>query len=1152
MNMMNRRHLFAYLAILTIAPAILLAQSFNASVRGVVTDSSKAAIPAARITVTDVDRNLDYSTEADAMGRYYLTALPPGTYRFAAEAAGFQKATRAAFTLVVQQQATIDVELKVGTAVTAIEVQGAAPLLNATSATLGQVIENRYISELPLIARNPYTLSYLTPGITGAAGRQNDGNTNFVAVGTRNSTSDVMLDGISVTGAEPNSGITSIMHTPSVEAVQEFKVQTSYFSAEFGNTGGAIINMVTKSGTNQYHGSGYWFFRDDSLNANSFFSNRSGAKKSPTSRDVYGGTLGGPIKKDKTFFFASYERTDDQSAVTRSATFPTMAQRTGDFSNTRNSAGRLVTLYNPFSISTDAAGKVSRQPFAGNVIPQSMLDPIAVKAASYYPEPNQPGQAYTFVDNWFAQGVNASYNTQMELKADHNFNAANRVSMRWSPRWQLVDQANIFGAGKPAAPWSAKHGTIGGQKAMFDYTRVQSATTIFNLRFGITFHHYYSVPLVPFDLTALGLPKYLLDNASNAVFPYFSPSGYTAIGDCGWVVQSQEQGGSQILGSVTRILGAHNLKFGGEYKFNFLDYSLPGYPSGMFSFDRQITSQDLYTGSSLQGDGFASMLLGWGSGSRYDHLPWVKSRNAYWAGYVQDDWKVTRNLTINLGLRYELDQAAWEEQNRFSYWDLDSLSPLDGKVKGLGTLRGYMKFTDEDHRSPYPTPKYDFQPRVGLAYAVGSKTTIRSGYGMFFTLSRASVTGSIGTGFSTQSSVEWTRDSNLTRYASLANPYPDGMNLPPGRSLGAMTFIGMSASSVVPENIRPSYHSWNFSIQRQLPGSSVVEVNYTGTKGTHMFIPTSNLSPLDQQYWSLGRTALNTKVPNPFYGVITDKRSSMSEPTIAYNRLLRAFPQYNGASRTTGEAGGNSIYNAVQIRLEKRFSHGLSMLAHYTVSKALDNYGSGNSNYTFLSASTPYQDVFNTKNERALSASDIPQRLVVTFSYQLPFGKGKHFGTNWNWFVDGIAGGWSLTSFLTFQSGVPLYVSQSGGSMWEGTQRPNLIGDPSMPGSVSDRLYNYFNKAAFTRPAIDTFGSAPRELNYRAPGVRSADMALLKSFRVRERVRAEVRLEMQNATNTPGFAAPSNAFDSTSFGIISGYNTGLGPRIVQIGTRVTF
>jgi len=1133
-------------------PTLLWAQSFNASVRGVVTDSSQAAIPAAKITVTDVDRNLDHSTQTDALGRYYLTALPPGTYRLSAEAAGFQKATRGEFTLQVQQQATIDVQLKVGAAATAIEVSAEAPLLNATSATLGQVIENRHITELPLIARNPYTLSYLTPGITGTAGRHGDGNTNFVAVGTRNSTADIMLDGISVTGAEPNSGITSVMHTPSVEAVQEFKVQTSYFSAEFGNTGGAVINMVTKSGTNQYHGNAYWFFRDDYLNANSFFSNRSGKSKPPYRRNVYGGTLGGPIIKDKTFFFASYERTADQSAVTRTATFPTLAQRDGDFSNTRTSGGQLITIFNPFATYTTASGTVLREPFPGNQIPKSMMDPIALKAAAYYPVPNQPGQANTFVDNWFAQGVDVAHNTQLEAKVDHNFNTANRVSMRWSPRWQLTDQANIFGKGSPGAPWSAKHGTIGGQKAMFDYTRVQSASTIINLRFGLTLHHYYSVPLVEFDLTTLGLPKYMLDVATTPVFPYFSPSGYTSIGDCGWVVQSQEQGGSQILGSVTRIAGGHNLKLGGEFRFNFLDYSLPGYPAGSFSFGRQQTSQDRFTGSSIQGDGFASMLLGWGSGSRYDHLPWVMSRNHYWAGYLQDDWKVTRNLTVNLGLRYEVDRAAWEKQDRFSYWDLSSPSPLDGKVQGLGKLYGHMKFTDKDHRSPYPTPLNNFQPRVGLAYALGSKTTLRSGYGLFYTLSRASVTGSIGTGFSSQSSVDWSRDSDLTRYATLANPWPDGMNLPPGRSLGAMTFVGMSATSVVPENTKPSYHSWNFSIQRQLPGSSVVEVNYTGTKGTHMFVPITNMSLLNPQYWSLGRTALNAMVANPFYGVITDTRSSLSAAKVTYNRLLRPYPQYTGVYRTTGMAGGNSNYHAMQFRFEKRLSQGLSLLAHYTISKAMDNCGDGLSSYDFLGAGAPYQDIYNLANERALSISDIPQRLVITSSYHLPFGRGKRFGAHWNRIADLLAGGWQFTAYMTFQSGVPLYVSQSGGNIWDATQRPNLIGDPGMPGSVSGRLSGYFNKAAFSRPAVDTLGSAARELNYRAPGIRNADMALLKGFAVKEGMRGELRLEMQNVTNSPGFGKPGNAFESSSFGVISGYGTGQGPRTVQLGARFTF
>ncbi len=1140
------------LALALALPALLFGQSFTASVRGVVSDSAQAAVPAAKVTVTDVDRNLEHKTQADALGRYVILALPPGAYTLSAEAAGFQKFTRSAFVLAVQQQATIDVELTVGQIATAVEVQAAAPLLNATSATLGQVIENRYINELPLIARNPYTLTYLTPGIVGSAGSAGSGDTNFVAVGTRNSTADVMLDGVSVTGAEQNAGITTVMHTPSVEAVQEFKVQTSFFSAEFGNTGGAIINMITKSGTNQFHGDGYWFHRDSSLNANSFFANKAGSPKPETHRNVYGATVGGPVRKDKTFFFAAYERTADGSPVTRTASFPTLQQRQGDFSDWMTAGGQPISIYNPFSLVTNSAGSIVRTPFPGNIVPKSMFDPIAVKAASYYPEPNQPGQPFTHVNNWFASGVSVSYQTQLEMKADHNFSEKNRASMRWSPRWYLGNEAAIFGVGHPGAPWSAKHSTIGGQRSMFDFTRVHNASTIFTVRFGLILNHYYSVHLDSFDLTTLGLPKYMYDVAVNHTFPQFQPGNYNEIGDTGFVVQSQEQGGPQIVASVTKILGGHNLKIGGEFKYNFLDFSLPGYPSGSFAFSQQITSQDRFTGSSVQGNGFASMLAGWGSGSRYDHTPWNMTRNTYWAGYLQDDWKVNRRLTVNLGLRYDLDRPAWEDQYRLSYWNLSDPSPLNGKVQGLGPLYGHFEFTTKDHPSAYPTPQNNFQPRVGFAYSLNEKTTIRSGYGLFYTLSRASVRGSIGTGFSSQSTVDWSRDSNLTRYASLANPFPDGMNLPPGRLLGALTFIGLGANTVLPENVKPSYHSWNFSIQRQLPGSSVIEVNYTGTKGTHLFLPIGSLSLLNPQYWGLGRTTLTNLVPNPFYGVITDPKSSLSAPTIAYNRLLRAYPQYNGASRDTGMAGGNTSYHGLQFRYEKRLAQGLSVLAHYTISKMLDNCGDGTSNYDFLGGGTPFQDNFNVHNERSLSASDVPQRLVVTFSYQLPIGKGRAIGTNWGRVTNLIAGGWSISSFMTFQSGVPIYVSQSGGTLWDATQRPNLVGDPSMPGSVSDRMYNYFNLAAFTRPANDAIGSAPRTLNYRAPGIRSADVALAKQFAVNERMHGEFRLEMQNATNTPGFGAPGAAFGSSSFGVISGYGGARGPRTVQLGTKFVF
>lgn len=1147
----------ASLALALAAPAFLNAQSFTASVRGMVTDSSQAAVPAVKVTVTDVNRNLDFTGQADAAGRYIILGLPPGTYKLSAEASGFQKYSHSAFALEVQQQATIDVELRVGQISTSVEVEGTAPLLDATSATLGQVIQNRYIQELPLMARNPYTLAYLTPGIVGASGAapgtngSAGGATNFSAVGTRTSTADVMLDGVSVTGAEQNSGITAVLHTPSVEAVQEFKVQTSYFSAEFGNTGGAIINMVTKSGTNQFHGNGYAYFRDSVLNANSFFANRSGSPKAPANRKVYGGTIGGPVIKDKTFFFVSYERTPDGSAVTRLATFPTLQQRAGDFSDARTASGQQINIFNPFSL-VNVNGNMVRTPFPGNVIPKSMMDPIALKAASYYPNPNQPGNANTFVNNWYGQGVDLTYNTQLEVKGDHNFTDKTRISMRWSPRWQTWDQADVFGTGVPGAPWSAKHGTVGGHKAMFEYTHIFSPTTIVNARWGLTTFQYFSVPVAgEFDLTKLGLPKYMYDVATNHVMPQFQPSGYNEIGDTGWVAQSQDQGGTQILASITKITHGHNLKIGGEYKWNYLDYSLPGYPSGSFSFSQQTTSYDRFAGSSTQGNGFASMLLGWGSGSRYDHVPWAMTRNNYYAGYVQDDWMVSRKLTVNLGVRYDLDRAAWEAQNRFSYWDLQDPSPLNGKVPGLGPLYGYFKFTDNNHPSSYPTPKNNWQPRVGIAYALNSKTTIRTAYGLFYTLSKASVRGSIGSGFSSQSSMDWSRDSNLTRYATLANPYPDGMNLPPGSSLGAMTFIGMGANTVVPENLKPYYHSWNFSIQRQLPGTAgVIEVNYTGTKGTHNYLPITSLSMLNPTYWSMGRNVLNGMVANPFYGVITDPRSSKSAATVSLASLLRAYPQYNGASRDEGVTGGNSIYNAVQFKYEKRLAQGFTALTHFTIAKSLEN--SGTPYNTLLGMASPFQDNFNLKNERALDNSDIPMRLIVTFSYQLPIGKGKAIGRSWGGVTNALLGGWKISSFMTFQSGVPLYVSQNGGTLWDATQRPNLVGDPVAPGSVVDRLNAYFNPAAFTQPATDALGSAPRALNYRAPGIRNADVSFGKDFAISERMRGEFRAETQNITNTPGFGFPGTAFGSTSFGVISGYGLGRGPRVVQLGAKFSF
>jgi hypothetical protein len=637
------------------------------------------------------------------------------------------------------------------------------------------------------------------------------------------------------------------------------------------------------------------------------------------------------------------------------------------------------------------------------------------------------------------------------------------------------------------------------------------------------------------------------------VFPRFEAEGYANLGSEGWLVIGREESVTQFSGSMTKIIGGHNFKAGAEMRHFRLDYLQPGHPSGNFGFNRQMTREDRFAGSGVQGNGLASLMVGWGSGSNFHHDPWSYSYSRYWGFYVQDDWKITRKLTLNLGLRYDFDIPRWEKENRYSYWNLNDPHPLNGSVPGYD-LRGFFEFNDDSNRSPFNGDYNNWQPRVGIAYALNDKTSIRTGYGLFFTPSRATIKGHLGSGFMSNSTIEWSRDGNATQFATLDNPYPNGLNLPTGSSLGPNTFLGLGAGTIVRENANPEYHSWNFSVQRELGFQSVLEVNYTGSRGTHLLMPDTSLSRLDPRYWGLGRTALNANVPNPFYGVITDPRSQLSAQTVQYHRLLRPMPHFLGTSRGDSEPGrGNSSYHAAQFRYEKRFSHGFSTVAHYTISKMIDDISHSAGNLTWLGGDSSIQDFENLRNERSLSTHDIPQRLVVSFNYQLPIGRGKPIGTDMGRLANMLVGGWELSGLMTFQSGVPLNITQDAGVIWDATQRPHLIGDPSMPGPVIDRIDGYFNVNAFQRPANDVVGTAPRTLsNYRAPGLRNVDLAMLKSFQFTESKRAEFRFETFNTTNTPAFGLPNRAFGSQSFGLITGYMSGAGPREVQLGFKFYF
>jgi hypothetical protein len=1126
------------------------AQSYTAAVRGVVTDASGAAVPGARVTVTEADRGVPHPARTDSLGRYSVTALPPGAYLLSVEAAGFKKHVQSQFELTVQQQATIDIQLQVGDIATQVEVSASAPLLNTTIANLGQTVDNKQILAMPNLGRDSLALIYSTPGVVGSAGRRGDTSTNFVANGARNSTSDVLVDGVTVTTVEQNSGITDLKYKPSVDAVQEFKMQTNFFPAEYGQTGGAVINLVTKSGTNEFHGTGFYFLRHNDFNANSWAANRAGSARPYGRRDQIGGVLGGPVIRNKTFFFATYERTNSKAPLAYTATFPTLEQIAGDFSKTFQANGRLIEIYDPFNTVTQANNVVERRIFPGNVIPRSRMDPVALRALAFFPKPNQVTNAVTNTNNWFMQDISRSQSQQMDFKGDHNFSDRSRIYGRYSRNDNSGRPPNLFGKGNPAFTFNNGPSGTKTQSIVTDFTRTQNPTTIWTLRYGLIYSDFYRNAMEPFDLTTLGLPEYMKTNANYLVFPTFAPEGYTDIGTEGWLIMDRQEGVHQISGSVTKMIGGHSIKAGGEFRQYFLDYLQPGYPSGQFSFSAQTTRRFTNVGDSFQGNGLASMLLGWGGGGQFHIDPKVFTRSRYAGFYVHDDWKITRRLTLNLGLRHEFDIPRWEKQDRQSYWDLDAPAPIS--VPGYD-LRGVFRFVDSKRRSPFNGDYNNFSPRIGFAYALNDKTSIRGGWGLLYQLSRATVFGHTGSGFVVNSQPIFTLDSGATLYARLNNPYPDGMLLPPGRSLGDRTFLGLGASTVVPSNNRnPEYYSWNLSVQRELPGQSLLEVNYTGSRGAHLFWANTSLSWLHPQYWGIGRDALQAQVPNPFFGRITDRLAvNLNRPTVQLFRLFRPMTHFDGTGVGTSEpAASDSYYHALQMKFERRFSRGLSFMGHYTWSKMIDDASVSSGNLTWLGGSTSIQNPFDRSLEKSLSAHDIAHRVVVTGVYQMPFGRGKPIAGNISRGLDWIIGGWEFSGFLTLQSGNPLQPFLNGAQLWNGTQRPHLIGQAAAPGPVVNRLNGYFNPNAFSRPDRDTFGTAPRYLNTRGPGIRTLDAALLKSVNVKEDQRFEFRLEANNVTNTPIFADPATTFGSANFGQITG--TKIGARIVQLGFKYYF
>jgi len=1215
---------FRFFLVLTLLPLLLLlpasshGQGYFGTVSGELTDQSGAVVQGAKVVLTDLQKGFTFTTTSEPSGRYLFTAIPPGLYSVSAELQGFEKAVHTNIKVNVSENATANLTLRVASATQQVEVQAETEAINTEDAVSGQVVNRRFINDLPLVDRYVMDLTFLAPGVTSMDDQcPNCGGTNFVSNGSRGASSDILIDGASVTNFEPNGGVTEATYTPSAESVEEFKVQQSNFSAEYGFSGASVVNMVTRSGSNQFHGSAYDFIRNQMTDANNWFANRDGEPLPPVHRHNYGGTFGGPIIKNKTFFFFDWDGTRQSYLSTYQAGVPSDAERAGDFGEVCSAYGGTFDntglcsvaqgqIYDPYSGTFQSPdGKpagayrsafipfnniaaytspgnpnlpanLQPAPVAGNLI-----DPVAQKMMNLFPAANlDSGDIYR---NWFASGAGRSYNDQFDIKVDHRFSDRHLIAVKYSQQWGHGTSYNCFQ--NFTDPCS--HGPNNSTAHLFavNDTITFSPTLVLTTTLGFTRGAFtllaYDASQNSDPLGTLGFPSYLGSNGFNGVPPMFIGGGYysagfTSIGNDPYGNYRQGKDTGQLSFVLNKVKGTHDLKFGFEGRIHQMNYIQTNAPLGYFNFDQYGSSACPGDLSICGGDGMASFMMGQ-TGSGYYELQFQPAvENFQWAWFAQDNWKVTPKLTLNLGLRYDISQPRTERHNRMNWFDDSVASPLnDGSITYTDPLTGEDVtrallggeiFADAGHRTNWVTDWKDIQPRIGFAYLLTPETVVRGGYGIYFGQNRSGANGllSYGSqGFNQYTNMITTyQNDGATPYLHLDNPYPNGLIQPAGRSLGLMNDVGYGAIGPIRDNFygrTPYEQSWSFGIQRQIPWNVVVSAQYLGKKGTRLYF--SGLNQLDilpvsvENIPSSQAGDLFNLVDNPFAAYITDPNSTLSAPQVPAYQLLLPYPEFTGVT-TDVKPVANSIYHALQITVEKRYSNGLQLSANYTWSKSIDDASTYDDNVTWLGSFTSLQDPNKPWLERSLSTFDIPHVFKLNYTYDLPIGKGRAFLSDMPRWLDLIVGGWKTNGIWTISDGRPLTMFTADGTSLPtyGGQRPNIVGTPKR-NHGSDWVDNYFaNPEAFQLPEPYTLGNAARAIgSVRSPFFFTCNLSVGKQFPLSkkyESMNLELRLEAENAFNHPVFGTPNTSVDDPDFGTIS--YTAVGPRQVQLALKFSF
>jgi hypothetical protein len=1172
-----KKQLATTLSLLCLLALPALTQEFRSTISGHVTDASGAAVPNAKIQAVNVDNNETTTGNSDNSGAYTITFLRPGIYKLTATAAGFKQYVQDKLTLEAAKVSGIDIHLEVGGVNESVEVTADAVALDTQSATRSAIVTTLQVAEMPLNARNPYMLGAMMAGVTfnGAAIWQRPFDNGAIAQwsmnGGRDSSSEFMLDGASNNG---QMGGNNVAYVPNVDAVQEFNVMANMYDSQYGHTGGGIMNVVLKSGTNQFHGAAYEYMRRISLDANTFENNAIGKPRTNHYLDQYGFEVEGPVrvphllKKDgaiKLFYMGAFENYREGTPNPLIVSYPEAEMRTGNFSKLVTSSNQPITIFDPFTATYDAAGNIltNRAPFPGNIIPTNRINPIALAVTQYMPLPNRAAPAgfrYANGNLSLPAYFDADKFYNLILKFDWNFGSKHRAFFRHASNDRTEDRSTNGIDNKVGTDGQQPFQRIN-DAYVVDWIGTVSPTLILNARasYNRFIEKGYGAANTGFDMSSLGISKSLLATLPSPVyFGQWTFDNYNTLG------RSQSNNFTdtfELMLSATKVTGSHTIKAG--FDIRQINYEIENTGNILqFSQNSSWTQRVYNVGEATSGDSYASFLLGLtGGSSSYPLYPWWKQY--YAAPYIQDDWKVNRRLTLNLGLRWDFNGPQFEKWNRMNGpFDPAVSSPIAAQVvanvaamKATGTvfpanlatqyanlanLKGGLTFSGVggQGRSPFTMRKKGFEPRVGFAYQLGEKLVMRGGFGLYHSNPNNDIQRT--NGFSTSTSLVNSNDGGRTPIANiLSNPYPNGIQYPTGSSLGAATFVGQNPNWFDSGFQIPSVWSFSWGFQYQLSKSSTLEASYVGSRSYNLNMNADyNIPSLDVRktcnYLEGGSAAMcNTQVPNPFKGIPAFNGTGYyTANTVSYYQMMLPFPQFSGTLQQYGRNDSWIKYNSLQVNYNLRIRSGLNVVADYTLSKQMEEWG--------------FNDRFTNTYQQGPYTLDRPQVLKVTTIWDLPFGEGKKFGAGSRGLTKRLISGWEVTNFFNDAfRGLPASLpgnaimlkdpAKAVGGGYTGTVNwkayqvrewdPCVLQQDANTGAISpttaslglgcgtDFSNNWGNYAW-----LQTTNYAPRYTPYRSGQIRvhhafQADASLLKTTRINERMRLQLGFEAFNMFN---------------------------------------